>query len=203
MAHDPDGFGCSSSSSGSTKRWKYHVFLSFRGEDTRTSFTDHLYAALISKGLETFRDDEELERGQSIKPSLLRAIEESRSAIVVLSPSYASSTWCLDELQKIIDLMEESSLQVFPIFYGVDPSDVKKQKGSFERAFEKHEEIFRHDKIKVQGWRDALEKVATIAGWHSQNRTFRAPPKIFRKTPSVTEITAGMKLKSLKALLKK
>ncbi|KAI9084097.1 hypothetical protein K1719_033953 [Acacia pycnantha] len=170
MAHDPDGFGCSSSSSGSTKRWKYHVFLSFRGEDTRTNFTDHLYAALISKGLKTFRDEEELERGQSIRPSLLQAIEESRSAIVVLSPSYASSTWCLDELQKIIHLKEESSLQVFPIFFRVDPSDVKKQKGSFAEEFKKHEERFTQDKMKVQRWRDALEKVATISGWHSKDR---------------------------------
>ncbi|KAI9095394.1 hypothetical protein K1719_026428 [Acacia pycnantha] len=170
MAHDPDGFGCSSSSSCSTKRWKYHVFLSFRGEDTRTNFTDHLYASLIRKGLKTFRDEEEIERGQSIKPRLLEAIQESRSAIVVLSPSYASSTWCLDELQKIIHLKEESSLQVFPIFYGVDPSNVKKQEGSFAEAFKKHEERFIKDKMKVQGWRDALEKVATISGWYSQNR---------------------------------
>ncbi|KAI9077057.1 hypothetical protein K1719_040985 [Acacia pycnantha] len=170
MAHDADGVRCCSSSSCSTKRWKYHVFLSFRGEDTRTSFTDHLYAALKRKGLKTFRDEEELERGQSIKPSLLQTIEESRSAIVVLSRSYASSTWCLDELQKILDLEEESSLQVFPIFYGVDPSDVRKQKGSFAKAFKKHEERFAQDKMKVQGWRDALEKVATISGWHSKNR---------------------------------
>ncbi|KAK4276102.1 hypothetical protein QN277_019091 [Acacia crassicarpa] len=170
MANDPNGVGCSSSSSGSTKRWKYHVFLSFRGEDTRTNFTDHLYVALIRKGLKTFRDEEKLERGQSIKPSLLEAIEESRSAVVVLSPNYASSTWCLDELQKIIHLKEESSLQVFPIFYGVDPSDVKKQEGSFAEAFKRHEERFTQDKMKVQGWRDALNKVATISGWHSQNR---------------------------------
>ncbi|KAK4276093.1 hypothetical protein QN277_019082 [Acacia crassicarpa] len=170
MARNADGVGCSSSSSRSTKKWKYHVFLSFRGEDTRKNFTDHLYAALIRKGLKTFRDDEELERGQSIQPRLLQAIEESRSAIVVLSPNYASSTWCLDELQKIIHLKEESSLQVFPIFYGVDPSDVKKQKGSFAEAFKNHEESSTQDKMKVQGWRDALKQVATISGWDSRNR---------------------------------
>ncbi|KAJ9672183.1 hypothetical protein PVL29_025709 [Vitis rotundifolia] len=38
----------SSSSSTSHSRWSYDVFLSFRGEDTRISFTDHLYSALIS-----------------------------------------------------------------------------------------------------------------------------------------------------------
>ncbi|KAK4276096.1 hypothetical protein QN277_019085 [Acacia crassicarpa] len=146
------------------------VFLSFRGEETQTNFTDHLYVALKREGLKTFRDEEDLEKGQSIEPRLDEAIEESRSAIVVLSPSYASSTWCLNELQKISHLKEESSLQVFPIFYSVDPSDVKKQKGSFPEAFKKHEERFTQDKMKVQGWRDALEKVATISGWHSQNR---------------------------------
>ncbi|XP_028773808.1 TMV resistance protein N-like [Neltuma alba] len=170
MARDADGVGCSSSSSGSTKRRKYHVFLSFRGEDTRKNFSDHLYAALKRKGLKTFRDEEELERGESINPSLVQAIEESRSAIVVLSPNYASSTWCLDELQKILQLKEETSFQVFPIFYGVDPSDVRKQKGSFAEAFRKHEERFTENKRKVQKWRDALEKVATLSGWDSKDR---------------------------------
>ncbi|XP_028773812.1 TMV resistance protein N-like [Neltuma alba] len=169
MACDVDGVGCSSSSSASTKRWKYDVFLSFRGEDSRKNFTDHLYVALKRKGLRTFRDEEELERGEYINPGLVQAIDESRSAIVVLSPNYASSTWCLDELQKILQLKEELSLQVFPIFYRVDPSDVRKQKGCFAEAFIKYEERFVQDKMKVRKWRDALEKVATISGWDSQN----------------------------------
>uniref|UniRef100_A0A7N2L0R4 TIR domain-containing protein n=1 Tax=Quercus lobata TaxID=97700 RepID=A0A7N2L0R4_QUELO len=39
----------SSPSSSSTRQWKYDVFLSFRGEDTRNNFTDHLYVALQRK----------------------------------------------------------------------------------------------------------------------------------------------------------
>ncbi|KAI9073096.1 hypothetical protein K1719_044944 [Acacia pycnantha] len=191
MAHHADGVGCCLSSSGSIKRWKYHVFLSFRGEDTRTNFTDHLYAALKRKGLKTFRDEEDLEKGQSIKPNLDEANEESRSVIVVLSPNYASSTWCLDELQKILDLEKESSLQVFPIFYGVDPSDVRKQKESFAEAFKKHEERFAQDKMKVQGWRNALEKVADISGWHSKN---------WHETDFIESIAEKMKSKLLDEL---
>ncbi|KAK5844547.1 hypothetical protein PVK06_000687 [Gossypium arboreum] len=42
-------------------RGKYDVFLSFRGEDTRQNFTDHLYAAFKRRGIITFRDDEKLE----------------------------------------------------------------------------------------------------------------------------------------------
>nr|XP_034892105.1 disease resistance protein RPV1-like [Populus alba] len=41
---------------------KYQVFLSFRGEDTRKNFTDHLYWALVQAGFHTFRDDEEIRK---------------------------------------------------------------------------------------------------------------------------------------------
>ncbi|XP_040363857.1 TMV resistance protein N isoform X2 [Rosa chinensis] len=47
----------------SPPQWKYDVFLSFRGEDTRKAFTDHLYAALEHQGIITFRDDPELQKG--------------------------------------------------------------------------------------------------------------------------------------------
>ena len=71
------------SSSSSSRRWIYDVFLSFRGKDTHNSFIDHLYAALQRSGIFTFRDNERLERGKSISPELLKAIEESKFAIVV------------------------------------------------------------------------------------------------------------------------
>uniref|UniRef100_A0A7N2MYZ4 Uncharacterized protein n=1 Tax=Quercus lobata TaxID=97700 RepID=A0A7N2MYZ4_QUELO len=73
------GAPTSSLDSSSTAQWKYDVFLSFRGIDTRRSFTDHLYAALKQKGIFTFRDNEELERGKYVSMELLKAIEESRS----------------------------------------------------------------------------------------------------------------------------
>ena len=83
-------------------RWKYDVFLSFRGVDTRNNFTDHLYAALQRNGILTFKDEEKLRKGNRISSELLKAINESRFAIVILSRNYASSTWCLDELAEII-----------------------------------------------------------------------------------------------------
>ncbi|KAK9280364.1 hypothetical protein L1049_014053 [Liquidambar formosana] len=45
----------------------YDVFLSFRGEDTRKNFIDHLYFALKNAGINAFRDDNELPRGEEIK----------------------------------------------------------------------------------------------------------------------------------------
>ena len=157
-------------SSSSTPNWKYDVFLSFRGEDTRNSFTDHIYVALKQKGIEVFRDEEKLETGKSIAPTLLKAIEESRFAVVILSGNYASSTWCLDELVKIIECMKEKKMIIFPIFYDVDPSDVRKQTGTFAQAFAKHNKCFKDCIEKVQKWSFALREVANIKGWHTQDR---------------------------------
>ena len=163
-------FSSSSSSSSSTPRMKYDIFLSFRGEDTRNGFTSHLYNALEQNGIFTFLDNEKLERGKSISPTLLKAINESRFAIVILSKNYASSTWCLEELEEIIGCIPKTGMIVLPIFYYVDPSDVRNQTGTFKQAFDKLEERFKENREKVQKWRAVLREVANKSGWHLPKR---------------------------------
>ncbi|XP_040995190.1 TMV resistance protein N-like [Juglans microcarpa x Juglans regia] len=158
------------SSSSSPTRWKYDVFLSFHGEDTRKSFTAHMYAALEQRGIYTFRDDERLERGNYISLELLKAIKESKYAIIVFSMNYAFSKWCLIELAKIVECMKENRLAVFTVFYHVDPSQVRNQKGTFAKAFVKHGKDPDIDIKRIQTWRAALEEVGNIAGWHLHDR---------------------------------
>ena len=160
-----------SPSSPSTRQPKYDVFLSFRGEDTRTNFTDHLYVALKRKGIITFRDEEELKKGERIS-ELFKAIEESQFAIIIFSTNYASSTWCLDELAKINKCKDEIGLEILPVFYNVSPSIVRKQTETFEQAFTDYQKRFEDNIEKVETWRDTLKKVADISGWdlHLRNR---------------------------------
>ena len=160
----------SSSSSSPCPQWKYHVFLSFCGVDTRKNFTDHLYIALKQKGIITFRDDEKLEQGKYISPELLKAIEESKYAIIVLSTNYAFSRWCLIELAKIVECMKKTRLIVLPVFYHVDPSDVRNQRDILAEAFAKHEEDTKINTKDVQAWKVALRDVGHIAGWHVHDR---------------------------------
>ncbi|KHN24510.1 TMV resistance protein N [Glycine soja] len=143
----------------------YDVFLSFRGEDTRHGFTGNLYKALDNRGIYTFIDDQELPRGDEITPALSKAIQESRIAITVLSQNYASSSFCLDELVTILHCKSEGLL-VIPVFYKVDPSDVRHQKGSYGEAMAKHQKRFKAKKEKLQKWRMALHQVADLSGYH-------------------------------------
>ena len=157
---------CSSSSIVPGWRYEYDVFISFRGSDTRKKFTSHLYEALKQNGITTFRDDESLRRGEFISPELLRAIEESRFAVVIFSKNYASSIWCLTELAKIVECMDNKKLTVLPVFHDVDPSDVRKLRGTFVEAFAKH---LNDNNENVQTWKDVVTKVAGISGWDLQD----------------------------------
>ena len=162
--------GASSSSSSFThQRKNFGVFLSY-SEDTRLGFVSHLYDALDRHGIHTFNDND-LERGEEISARLLKTIENSTLSIIVFSKNYASSVRCLDELVKIIECRENklNNQLVLPIFYHVDPSEVRKQRVKFGEALTGHEENF-NDKEKVQRWRKALFKAAGISGWHCNNR---------------------------------
>ncbi|KAL5553913.1 hypothetical protein UlMin_041314 [Ulmus minor] len=144
-------------------RLRWDVFLSFRGEDTRYTFTNLLYDSLAKNGVRVFLDNDGLNRGDEIAPSLLEAIDDSAAAIVVLSPRYGDSRWCLEELAKICDCGK----LILPVFYQVDPSDVRRQKGPFEDDFRNHEKKF--ESHKVLQWRKAMQKVGGIAGYPVEN----------------------------------
>ncbi|PWA54960.1 toll/interleukin-1 receptor (TIR) domain-containing protein [Artemisia annua] len=155
-----------SSSASSSWSWKYDVFLSFRGEDTRKKFVDHLYTALDQRLIGTYKDDITLPRGESVGPALLKAIEESNIAVVIFSKNYADSSWYLDKLVHIMKCREEMGLTVIPIFYDVDPSEVRHQKREFGEAFSKQE---MKNVTKAELWRKALVAASNISGWEPKN----------------------------------
>ncbi|RXH88032.1 hypothetical protein DVH24_037677 [Malus domestica] len=145
---------------------KYDVFLSFRGE-TRKGITDHLYWTLKDKKFNVFLDEDELPRGDAIEEKLKQAIKGSRLAAIVFSKGYGRSRWCLEEVVEIMECRRRQGLLVFPIFYDVDPSDVRHQTGSFAKAFQIHEQKFKEK--EVQKWRNALNAAAKLSGEHFNN----------------------------------
>ncbi|XP_024198429.1 disease resistance protein At4g27190 isoform X2 [Rosa chinensis] len=155
---------------GTSPRWKYDVFINFRGADTREGFLSHLQAELQNKpaNLTIVKEDGPHTKGRDMKSYLQKAIEESRFAIVILSQNFAYSSWCLEELAKIFECMGSQN-RILPIFYHVDPTAVRYLKGSFAADFSRHEERFRDNHEKVRRWRDVLSMVANLSGWCSDN----------------------------------
>ena len=154
--------------SSSTRQWNYDVFLSFKGEDTRNGFTGNLYHGLCDKGINTFIDND-LQRGEKISKELHKAIRWSRNSIIIFSQNYAFSTWCLEELVEILNY-KLNGQWVVPVFYKVDPSEVRKQeKCDFKVALAEQENKFKNNIENVQRWRTALNEAASLSGWHYED----------------------------------
>ncbi|KAH9328612.1 hypothetical protein KI387_000720, partial [Taxus chinensis] len=121
---------------------KYHVFLSFRGEDTRQNLVDHLFELLSPAGVCVFLDNERLRKGEDIGLSLKQAIQGTYIHIPIFSPNYAKSAWCLKEVME----MSRSKGLITPLFYGVEPADVKypDQRPMYADAFNAHDLNRRH-----------------------------------------------------------
>ena len=154
----------------SSKKNHYDVFVTFRGDDTRNNFTDFLFDALETKDISVFRDNTNLQQGESIELELLRAIEGSQIYVAVFSRNYASSTWCLREIETICECIHGTKKQVLPVFYDVDPSEVRKQSGNYCEAFVKHAQRFQQDSQMVSRWREALKLVGSISGWDLRDK---------------------------------
>ncbi|KAL3740325.1 hypothetical protein ACJRO7_021578 [Eucalyptus globulus] len=148
----------------------YEVFLSFRGPDTRHGFSDHLYNGLLNAGIDVFKDDDELCQGESIRPKLMAAIMNSHILIPILSVTYGTSSWCLDELVQIMECKNNNGQIVLPIFYKVKPADLRHQIGSFGDAFHKRERRLQErtfDPMILEKWKKALDEVSTLKGYEA------------------------------------
>ncbi|KAK9910424.1 hypothetical protein M0R45_034386 [Rubus argutus] len=155
----------SPSSSSCPRPWtSHHVFLSFRGIDTRDGFTNHLYNALVKAEIKTFMDDYTLSKGEDISEALLEAIESAKISVIIFSENYAASSWCLDELVKILQCKKSNKQRVMPVFYKVDPRDVRRQRGKFGEPLNE----LQHNKEKEPRWRAALTEASKLLGWHYQ-----------------------------------
>jgi hypothetical protein len=148
------------------EKTQHDVFVSFRGKDIRGDFLSHLIEAFRQKKVKAFVDDE-LKRGDEIPQSLIRGIQGSLISLIIFSQDYASSCWCLEELVTILQCREKYGQIVIPIFYQVDPTDVRYQKKSYENAFSEHERVY--SSTKVQIWRHALNKSANLSGIKSSD----------------------------------
>ncbi|GKC13791.1 disease resistance TIR-NBS-LRR class family protein, partial [Tanacetum coccineum] len=146
------------------------------GEDTRKNFVDHLYHALTDKGIHTYKDDEKIKKGERITDELIKAIEDSKFYIIVFSKNYVSSSWCLEELVKIMECQKMTQHTAYPLFYDVEPTEVRNQSGAVRKAFSKNK-----NKEAAQKWKRALNEAADLAGSELKNTLDGHEAKFIKK----------------------
>ncbi|PON51567.1 TIR-NBS-LRR-like protein [Parasponia andersonii] len=147
-------------------RKKYEVFISFRGKDTRRNFALYLHKELLQANIETYIDYR-IERGDELWPALEDAIDDSQYSIVIFSPEYASSSWCLKELVHILHCRDSKDQTVIPVFYNVESSDLRWDEGSYAKALVELKQWFDDETIKI--WKDALTTASYLAGHVASN----------------------------------
>ncbi|CAA7043068.1 unnamed protein product [Microthlaspi erraticum] len=134
------------------------VFLSYKREDTGTTFVSHLYRSLDQKEIRTYNDENQQTIDGRVSPEVDRAIEESNVAVVVISENYASSVWCLEVLAKIIEHARFTfDMPIYTVFYEMDPEDLTRPTGKFADDLRRHEESETPE--TVNRWRNALERL--------------------------------------------
>ncbi|GJR50546.1 NB-ARC domains-containing protein [Tanacetum coccineum] len=149
-----------------------NVLLLIQGEVMISGNVSWIISSTTSskKGIHAFRNDRELPKGEEMSPHLYKAIEKSRFLTVIFSKNYASSSWCLRELVKILECKEigKPKHEVQIIFYDVKPGVVRNQKRSYEEAFCRYKIS---NSTEVDKWKEALSMAANLSGWDLEDMT--------------------------------
>ncbi|KOM58423.1 hypothetical protein LR48_Vigan11g145700 [Vigna angularis] len=147
----------------------YDVLINFTGEDIRRKFVSHLDYVLSSVGLTTFLQHDNAVQPKHIQEPILNLC---RVAIVVFTETYSQSACCLHQLQQIIEWHETYGRHVLPVYYEIQPSDVRLQKGDFGKAFrETAHQTFSAQELEhgMSRWSHAITKAANFFGWDDCN----------------------------------
>ncbi|XP_027907799.1 TMV resistance protein N-like [Vigna unguiculata] len=147
----------------------YDVLINFNGEDIHRKFVSHLDSVLSAAGLTTFLHHQNAVNDMDIQQPILNLC---RVAIVVFTKTYSQSAWCLHQLHQIIEWHQTYSRHVLPVYYELQPSDVRLQKGDFGKTLKATaQQSFSAQQLKhgMSRWKHALSKTADFFGWDESN----------------------------------
>ncbi|KAH7404081.1 hypothetical protein KP509_15G010000 [Ceratopteris richardii] len=140
----------------------YNVFICHRGPDTKRNVVSVLKGMLDSEGITCFVDFH-MNEGTDVKPAIQRAIESSSVHIVILSPDFNSSSWCLDEVDKIITVQNTTTKprKVLPVYYDV-PQSLDMNLPTSERHI---------DHLRTKRWIEGLKALQKLKGVEYKKET--------------------------------
>ncbi|XP_042489032.1 TIR-only protein-like [Macadamia integrifolia] len=97
------------------------VFISHQGTDTKRTAAGLLYDRFKLLQLHPFFDSKSMKPGDKLFDKIGAAIVGCKVGVLIFSPNYCSSYFCLHELA----LLMECNKKVIPIYWDVNASDLK------------------------------------------------------------------------------
>ncbi|KAF3784370.1 hypothetical protein EJ110_NYTH06678 [Nymphaea thermarum] len=88
----------------------------------------------------------------------------------------------------------EPGRMIIPIFFDIDPKDVRYQSGPFKAAFEKHQMESTDGLSVVEGWKHALRYVGGISGYHLKSYKGNQRDLVVSVTAEIQKVLATKSL---------
>ena len=150
----------------SSPLWKHGVFLSFRGEVTRRSFTDQSRRESTPSGTrKSFREDTTFLQC-SLKSLRIRDSQLSSRETMLFQ-------LCLDELAKIAECKKKNGQKVFPVLQFSWRGSIPREEargGVWEGLLPNLSEFLKMSIEKVNRWAEASNGITKISGWNLKDR---------------------------------
>lgn len=131
---------------------KYDVFISHRGPDTKRNFAILLKAALQKHHIVAFHDDRDLVPGHSGPAGLQAAMEDADLGIVILSPGFFESRYCMEELDFFL-----RAGRVLPVLVDIAADECKPASGIVRSG-----KVWETCGMRETDWRDVLRRLQGI-----------------------------------------
>jgi hypothetical protein len=135
----------------------YEVFICHRGPDTKKQFASFLHYALGLQNISAFFDYEMV--GGSRAPATIEsAMQVAKWGIVILSPQFFESKWCMKELQYFLE-----QEKVLPVTLGLSVDDCHPDKivNKTGPVWQKHGgRLWVESEMTESHWRDVVTNVS-------------------------------------------
>ncbi len=106
-----------------TTAYTYDVFISHAVED-KEPIANELYKKLVEKGLNVWYSGRDLKVGDRLTESIHINLDQCRFGVTILSPTYISKIWTLNEFFFFLKRDVDGEKTVLPVLYNITPEEL-------------------------------------------------------------------------------
>lgn len=103
--------------------YTYDVFISHAVED-KESIANELYRKLDKKGLKVWYSGSDLKVGDRLAESIHDNLDQCRFGVTILSPTYLSKIWTLNEFFFFLKRDIDGKKTILPVLYNITPEEL-------------------------------------------------------------------------------